>query len=269
VLVLQSIESSLSKNTEVLSSLNRNSEIQTKTNVLIARELLAQKRRRMDVWTPSKRSKQDQEDFKLKLITFYQRQDPDNSKNLFCQVLNRSYPRAQVRAAHIWPCSAGGDDLQEFNLQKNDLWSARNGLLLCERLQQAFDEKHACFVYDSFKQQLFLRVLNPYIMDEYVTPSTSLRFRDINHWLLHCPSGSLPFRRLLSYHAKRSFENALNFRWIVQNEFDEFRTFYDLSVGSSDPDRNDSEVSSVSSRISPPPVGILAAAGSPSIIGQL
>lgn len=98
-------------------------------------------------------------------------------------------------------------------------------------------------------------------MDESVTPSTTLRFRDIDGWPLRCPPGYLPFRRLLSYHAKRSFENAVDFRWIEQKEFEEFQPFYELSVGASDPDRNDSEFSSVSfSLSSPPPVGIAAAA---------
>ena len=56
------------------------------------------------------------------------------------------------------------------------------------------------------------------------------------------------------------FENAFDFRWIEQKEFEDFQPFYELSVGASDPDKNDSDVSSVSLFLSsPPPVGIVAA----------
>ena len=102
-------------------------------------------------------------------------------------------------------------------------------------------------------------------MDDFVTPSATLHFRDIDDWTLRYPSGCLPFRRLLSLHAKISFENACNFRWIEQKDFDAFQTFFDLSVGASDPDKNDSELSSISSSLnSLPPVGIAAAAAAAS-----
>jgi len=63
---------------------------------IVAKELVLQRRKRLDVWTPSKRSRSEQQEFKTGLVNFYDREDRDNHGNIFCMVLNRSYSRDKV-----------------------------------------------------------------------------------------------------------------------------------------------------------------------------
>jgi len=207
----------------------------------IGKETVIQKRKRLDVWTPSKRSMKEQADFKDKLIAFYKRDDPKDPNMLFCMVLNRGYPRVNIRAAHIWKHATHGEGLEEFQLDASDISSERNGFLLAEAIEGAFDSKQLCFLYNPLQQNLVCCVLDPSILENYVTPSTTTKFRDIDGKPLVHPPGCMPFRRLLSWHAQCSFNVALRRKWIDDTKFQTFKDFHSLSEGASIPDFNDIE----------------------------
>lgn len=62
-----------------------------------------------------------------------------------------------------------------------------------------------------------------------------LKFSDINGRQLKHKSAKFLFRRLLSFHAKCSYKNALKKGWITEDEFKQFQDFEKLSAGAMGP----------------------------------
>lgn len=227
----------------VVVEVNKKNEKFHQIFLTIVKEVMHQKRKRLDVWTPSKRTLAEHQGFKETILDFYQRRDGHDQ--VYCMVLNRSYPRNQVRATHIWKASTFGDGLTEFGLKKEDVSSPQNGLLLAEGIEQAFNNKEVCFVWNPLQQHLQLLVLNPDLMNQCVFPSRSKTFRDIHNSRLHHPPGKLPFRRLISWHASRSYQYARNRNWIDDEAFEQFNDFSDLSENASNPEFLDEELDSI------------------------
>ena len=214
---------------------------QRRISKIVAKEVVISHRARMDKWTSSQHTRDEQSDFKNKLIHYYNRAHPTASKQVKCMVVDAFFPRHLVRASHIWKFCTEGEGLSEFGLQPSDLSSPRNGLLMCEEIEEAFDVKRVCFLIDRLhSEELFIKVLDPNLLDPAISPvvcqGTALKFCDINGMQLRCPSDCLPFRRILDFHAKCSFEKAINKGWLAANST--FVNFFDMSVGSSIPDYN-------------------------------
>ena len=109
---------------------------------VLGKEVITQHRLRLDIWTPSKRSKDEQADFKNSLIAFYKRGNEQSSRNeVKCMMLDIFLPRESVIASHIWKYSTEGQGLEDFGLSPRHLSDPRNGLLLCKAIEDAFDKK--------------------------------------------------------------------------------------------------------------------------------
>jgi hypothetical protein len=193
----------------------------------------------MDIWSLSKRTREELKQFKNSLISFYQCAHPTDSSLVKCMVLNKFFPRTTVIASHIWKFCTEGEGLRELHLEPSDLNSPRNGLLICASIEQAFDEKRLCFLIDRIRStDLYVKVLDRNLLDPSNSPivcdGSTLTFLDIDGWMLQCPTNSIPFRRILDFHAKCSFEKAINKGWLEPNS--SFVDFFDMSVGSSIPD---------------------------------
>jgi hypothetical protein len=115
-----------------------------------------------DPWTMSKRSEEEQDFFKNSLITYYKCQGAQDT--LKCMLTGQYFSRELVRADHIWKRSAGyiivwihsdyqrsTDLIKHFGLTAGDLNSPRNGLLLHQKIEAAFDVKSLTFIYDPFQ----------------------------------------------------------------------------------------------------------------------
>ena len=80
-----------------------------------------------------------------------------------------------------------------YGLQsQND--NVRNGLLLLEPFEQAFDRKDICFLYNTLSNQMAAKVLSPILMNEVmqnVTPSQT--FASIDGLVLQLPVGVFPY----------------------------------------------------------------------------
>ena len=230
---------------------DRKLDVQGKISKLMAKEVQIAHRTRMDKWTSSKRSREESTDFKNNLITFYDCAHPTDPNQIKCMVLNQYFPKSTVIASHIWKFCTEGDGLTEFKLEPADLNSNRNGLLLCDAIEKAFDVKGLCFLIDRIRsEELFIKVLDPKLKTKSVLPPTvpptpSPTFNDIDGYQLHCPftypsdpslGKNLPFRRILDFHAKCSYEKAINKGWVAPSET--FDDFFDMSVGASIPDLN-------------------------------
>jgi len=236
--------------------MDRKLDVQGKISKLMAKEVQIAHRTRMDQWTSSKRSREESTDFKNNLITFYDCAHPTDLRQIKCMVLNQFFRKNTVIASHIWKFCTEGEGLTDFNLEPADLNSNRNGLLMSKAIEEAFDVKGVCFLIDRIRpEELFIKVLDPNLMTKPVhpdavntsvsptVPPTLLTFSDIDGYQLHCPLAdptdpslgkNLPFRRILDFHAKCSYEKAINKGWIAPSET--FDDFFDMSVGSSIPD---------------------------------
>jgi len=206
----------------------------------ISKEVVTQHRLRMDVWTPSKRTRVEQQDFKNSLVSYYKCSHPNNANLLKCMVLNRFYDRPMVIASHIWKYCTHGDGLPEFGLHERDINSNRNGMLLCKDIEKAFDLKRICFLVHRLHQEdLYVRVLDPSLSDPATSPiinGTGVLFSDIDGAKLDHPPGNYPFRRILDFHAKLSFDSAIRRQWIAPDAA--YESFFDMSIDASIPDLN-------------------------------
>ncbi|CAF3007197.1 unnamed protein product [Rotaria sp. Silwood2] len=137
----------------------------------------------------------------------------------------------------IWKYCTNGTGLTEFGLRFSDLNSYRNGLLMYTSIEQAFDRKELCFIYNPFQGELVLKILHKGyggIMETMVLDKNDqnlyknyIKFKDIDGKALSLPLNVYPFRRLLNWDARCAHEYAKNKKWIPEN--DNFEDFYDLS----------------------------------------
>ena len=191
-----------------------------------------------DIWTETGRSEVEQEEFNEKLLDFYSRRSWMlwNYK-VQCMVTNQWHRRDRVIASHIWKHEMHGNELHKFGLQRLDCISPRNGFLMLKSIEQRFDWKHICFVYNPLSQQFIVKVLNPAIRDVVIQFSKPERkFSDIEGLQLQHPIGKMPFRRILSFHARCAFKFAREKGWITVTEENLFMPYHDLSDSASIPD---------------------------------
>jgi len=157
-------------------------------------------------------------------------------------ILGECFPKHLVIASHIWKRSTNGAGLEEFNLKEDDINNPRNGMLLCKEIELAFDSKRLCFLVDRFHTgNLVLKVLDPLLANAATSPLvidglSEVRFFEIDGYLLQCPADKLPFRRILDFHAKLSYQKAIKRGWLEPSST--FDTFFDMSIDASIPDLN-------------------------------
>jgi len=152
-------------------------------------------------------------------------------------VTNDWFSANLVIASHIWMTKTRGKGLPKFGLSVTDLNNARNGILILKDIEDAFDKKQVCILYQPFGEvatRVFLiKVLDPGIMGNTIT-GTSKTFADIHMTKLHMPNNKFPYRRLLSFHARCSYKRAMDMQWIQTS--DVFDEYFHLSETASNPD---------------------------------
>jgi hypothetical protein len=152
-------------------------------------------------------------------------------------VTDEFHPRELIIAEHIWKHSMHGKGWHKFGLTRNDTSSPRNGILVLKAVEDAFTMKYLCFVYNPITTQFVIKVLNPEILDIVIEHSkTRKRFRDVHNTILQHPEGRVPFRRLLSFHARCSYKFAAQKNWITVEEELSYQPYHDLSDGASVPE---------------------------------
>lgn len=191
-----------------------------------------------DIWTETgPRDRKEQEKFKKELLKYYNRSNIWGNK-VQCMVTNEWHKRSKVIGGHLWMSKTRGKGLLKFGLGFSDLLSPRNGLLMLEPIEDAFDIKYLCFLYNPLggenSQNFVVKVLNPNIKDQVITGTTK-RFRDIDGAILQHPKDCFPFRRILSFHAKCAYKLAKSRSWITNEVFESFGDYFDLSETASNP----------------------------------
>jgi len=122
-----------------------------------------------------------------------------------------------------------GVGLHTFALRASDINSPRNGLLLFPLIEEVFDHKGACFLYNPFSKQLNYKILNPALMtkDPANKVTGNLYLCECDGKPLILPDDRFPFRRLLNFHARCAFEHAIEREWINASDYD--TDIFDLS----------------------------------------
>ncbi len=149
--------------------------------------------------------------------------------------MNKYFDRSVVRAGHIWKLATHGVGLTAFKLEEVDVDNERNGILLFESIEKAFDTKKICFIYDPFAGVLRLKILCNDLRNLFVVTDPNQRkkfnefrkFNAIDNAILTLPEDVYPYRRILNWHARCSYRTAKVKKWISKDE--NFEDFFQLS----------------------------------------
>ena len=95
--------------------------------------------------------------------------------------------------------------LEEFGLFPEEINNARDGMFLAKGIEDAFDKQQVCFLYNVLQSSPILWVAYRAILSATIIGS-SKKFSDVHQKLLLCPHDHLPYRRLLSWHARLTLE---------------------------------------------------------------
>ena len=98
--------------------------------------------------------------------------------------------------------ASGGRGLRDFGLQPKDVNDPQNSLILAKPVEEAFDFKRICFVYNGLTHKLVCRVLYP-----------CLASTGWDGMCLNLPPHRWPFRRILSWHCICAIKNAVDLGW--------------------------------------------------------
>jgi hypothetical protein len=210
--------SSSAMNAEVLGEIRDLRDQLTALQDAMERSEIRKLRKKLDCWRSNARTRVESSTFKDALIDFYHCAADDG--RVKCMATGRDYSRHEVRASHIMKRSTNGDTLALFGLPVH-LDHPRNGMLLLEPIEQAFDRKDVCILYSPVTRQLTLKVLNPQLHELKITSEQGTiygTYGSIDGAVLQLPEGKVPYRRILSMHAKFAFSRALNFGWVENTE---------------------------------------------------
>ena len=220
------------------------------TQAVVAEEVLIQRNQRLDVWDEANKSSTLPVEPELKLKREQEKKDeqrmfrnnllkvhnirPKNG-SLTCMITGCLLPSALVTAAHVFPKKGTKkmSVLKNFGLDLNDIVDARNGILMAQNIEKAYDAKDVCFAPDPLHlDRLLLTVLNPSIMNNRIadTPN-ALTFRDVNHRYMKLSKDPkrVPFLRILSFHYGIAMAAAYEKNWIKQKDVDAIRPYDDRS----------------------------------------
>ena len=173
----------------------------------------------LDCWHSNARTHVENKSFKDALIEFYESAVGDQVK---CMATGRAYAPHEVRASHIIKRSTNGDTMGLYGLPP-DIDNPRNGLLLLEPIEVAFDRKDICILHNPITGKLTMKVLNPQLKTEVMKGGQNESFKYgkyelIDGAVLQLPNDKFPYRRVLSMHAKFAFSRALHLGWISDTE---------------------------------------------------
>jgi len=130
-----------------------------------------------------------------------------------CQILGTN--TAHVKNAHIWPHN-NSEAMVLVDLQPSDIDDPRNILRLHEDIEYYLDRFHLTLV--SSGTDFVLKVLDTSILPSRLKDRNET-FGDIDGRTLQCPSGNIPWRRLLATHSILAHQKAREKNWLTEDQF--------------------------------------------------
>lgn len=108
-----------------------------------------------------------------------------------------------------------------YGLNPLEIDHPRNGILMLDSIEKAFNHLGVCFLDNAMDQELTLKVTNPNILTKQILPISTVELRtfaDIDGSVLQYRTGCFPYRRVLSVDAKFAFSRAVSYGWIANTE---------------------------------------------------
>jgi hypothetical protein len=206
----------------------------------LVKDIVKNLKRKYNPWeiTSSQRTQSEQENFRKDLIQYYQ--CDDGTGKIRCMLLNQHFQK-KVIAAHLIPC-ASKNTFEDIDLDPDALFNVRNGLMLYESIEKAFDRLDVCFWWDSVEndpmKKLKFLVLDPNLKATKVvvdpTLNISTTFQDLNNQPLNVPQENgkpkYPYLRVLNWHGRCAIQKAISRSWIPKSY--QYEDFYSHSVSS-------------------------------------
>ena len=128
-----------------------------------------------------------------------------------CQILGPN--TAHVKNARIWPYN-NSRGLVLVDLQPSDIDGPRNVLRLQEDIEYYLDRFRLTLALSG--SDFVLKVLDPAILP-VMLKNRSETFRDLDGRTLQCPSGNLPWRRLLATHSILAHQKVRDQNWLPED----------------------------------------------------
>jgi hypothetical protein len=182
-------------------------------------------RKELNCWLTNCRTQQESTEFYGRAVTFI----GDRIVTARCMVSDAVAPYGDLRPPHLVKHSRSRLMLL-YGLDPQEIDNPRNGILMLDSIATAFDHLDVCFLYNALTQELTLKVLRPELMTKRILPNFALELRtfaDIDGSALRHRAGHLPYRRVLSMHAKFAFSRALSHHWIENTEH--LATYFNVS----------------------------------------
>lgn len=201
-------------------------------------------------------SASERPDFKPNLARDYllvPEQQYRETPGLLCQILDVKLPKFLVSAFHVFKPKWAADSY--YLLDFDDVVSSRNGLLLFQPIERAFNRSQLCFLKANREDSLFLRLLDPGLrditlfdaclplineidcasinktVDEVLSAlqitltvnGRLLTFGDIEGNRIICKGKIRPYKRCLNFHAAVARRYALKQGWITHGVYTKFK----------------------------------------------
>jgi len=198
-------------------------------------------RKALNCWLTNYRTQVESTEFKKNVIEFYgmARNVKGNRVNLAqCMATGVVAAYGDLRPVHLVKHSTP-ELMSMYGLSPSEVDDARNGILILDSIEKAFDHLDVCFLYEPSTSALILKVLNPLLFKKRIMPESVTEMRtfsdvDGSHMQIGIP-GKIPYRRILSVHTKFAYARALDAKWIENTET--LRTYFNVSeVGLQEPE---------------------------------
>lgn len=189
-------------------------------------------RKELNCWVTNYRTLQESTEFKHAVIYFYGMAVSavgDRVVTARCMVSGAVVPYGELRPAHLVKHRTP-HLMTLYGLSPLEIDNPRNGVLMLDSIEKAFDHLDVCFLYNAMTQDVTLKVMNPAFLPRRILPNSAVELRcfaDIDGKVLQCGAGALPYRRVLSVHTKFAFSRALSMGWIVNTET--LATYFNVS----------------------------------------
>jgi hypothetical protein len=91
----------------------------------------------------------------------------------------------------------------------------RNLILLCNNIEQAFDNQKLCFLAIDDRPGCFrLKIWSEQTKRDPLFDGSKQTIGDFDRQLMRFEEGKLPYTRVMSLHAQKSYEHAISQGWI-------------------------------------------------------
>ena len=188
-------------------------------------------RKELNCWVSNCRTQQESTEFKRAVISFYNMAvtiEGDRIVQAKCMVSQAVAPYNDLRPAHLVKHSTP-HLMYLYGLSADDINHPRNGMLMLDSIEKGFDHLDVCFLYNVMSQVLVVKVLNPALSSIRILPNSPAETRTFSNidGATVLINEKMPYRRILSVHAKFAYSRALSKGWIDNNET--LATYFDAS----------------------------------------